>query len=391
MEHFSALAQRAILFLSGQQQTFLVDRADAMPVRFVYIKPKPIVHAHVVFNAVLAFFTVLVVVLRVLSRMQSHQGTSNFGLDDFFVCIALPQALVMLVIQGLLLIAYEMVFATSTLCIKLSALFFYLRVFVNRSLKLAAKGTMIFVLLWSVGNILQVFLICRPFRAAYDPATPGTCGSQKASFIAIGTFNAVTDVMILVLPIRTVWALKARLSMKIALTAVFTIGLLVTAVSVWRIVALTKLDMHNDLTGTMIYASFLSTTEPLLGIMCISLPMLRPTTHLFCSRGRRSGSNANAKHNNSHNLYGQGDISASTNASGSKPTRRLEQDMFAMNTLCAEDDEEIRVGYALKGHRTASRNSDDTNGSETELNGSRTQEDVQDGITLQRKWVVSHI
>ncbi|PHH55062.1 hypothetical protein CFIMG_001358RA [Ceratocystis fimbriata CBS 114723] len=383
MESLLDLAQRALLFLGQQpkhQYPTLIDRAESMPVHFVYMKPKDIVRDHLIINCVLGFFTVVVVVLRVVSRVQTQQGPSNFGLDDFFVCIALPQALVMLVVQGLLLIVYELIFATSTLCIKLSALFFYLRVFVNRSLKFATKATIWFVLLWSIGNILQVFLICRPFKAAIDPNTPGTCGSQKASFIAIGCFNAVTDLMILVLPIHTVWSLKARLGMKVALTAVLTIGLLVTVVSVWRLVALTKLKIHTNLTGTMVYASFLSATEPLLGILCISLPMLRPATYLRCA-GRRQGiSNKNAQANG-------GDDFALT--SSKARARRLESNVFAVGTNYDDDDDEMQIGHNLKASRTESRNSDGTDGSEADLNAARLQ--GQDGIKLQRKWVVSHV
>ncbi|KAL2884801.1 hypothetical protein HOO65_090096 [Ceratocystis lukuohia] len=433
MESLLDLAQRALLFLGQQpkhQYPTLIDRAESMPVHFVYMKPKDIVRDHLIINCVLGFFTVVVVVLRVVSRVQTQQGPSNFGLDDFFVCIALPQALVMLVVQGLplntmvlyvtpsnlhisdseppslklrLKLAYKdpnaflqillLVLATppqkpwlicrlycDTLCIKLSALFFYLRVFVNRSLKFATKATIWFVLLWSIGNILQVFLICRPFKAAIDPNTPGTCGSQKASFIAIGCFNAVTDLMILVLPIHTVWSLKARLGMKVALTAVLTIGLLVTVVSVWRLVALTKLRIHTDLTGTMVYASFLSATEPLLGILCISLPMLRPATHLRCA-GRRQGiSNKNSQAN------GGGDFALT---SSKARARRLESNVFAVGTNYDDDDDEMQIGHNLKASRTESRNSDGTDGSEADLNAARLQ--GQDGIKLQRKWVVSHV
>lgn len=103
---------------------------------------------------------------------------------------------------------------------------FYLRVFVNAGLRLAVKCSLIFVAAWTTGNILQVFLICHPFRATFDPATPGTCGNQIASFIAIGAFNVVTDILILSLPMTTIWGLKMRTPAKIGLTVVFLIGLL---------------------------------------------------------------------------------------------------------------------------------------------------------------------
>ncbi len=125
-----------------------------------------------------------------------------------------------------MLVAYELIYATSISTIKTSILFFYLRVFVNRGLRTATKVALAFVLTWSVGNILQVFLICRPFVKTYSLTAEGTCGNQVASFIAIGAFNIITDVIILSLPLPTVWSLKMSMPAKLGLTGVFLVGLM---------------------------------------------------------------------------------------------------------------------------------------------------------------------
>lgn len=125
-----------------------------------------------------------------------------------------------------LLIAYELIYALAIGFIKLSVLFFYLRVFVSTGFRLATKLSIAFVMLWSIGNILQVFLICYPFEATYNPAISGTCGDQIGSFVALGVSNVVTDALILALPIRTVWMLQASVGTRVGLSAVFLIGLL---------------------------------------------------------------------------------------------------------------------------------------------------------------------
>jgi hypothetical protein len=125
-----------------------------------------------------------------------------------------------------MLVAYELIFSTTISTIKISVLMFYLRVFVNRSLRIATKAALIFVMLWSVGNILQVFLICRPFVKTYSLTAEGVCGDQIASFIAIGAFNVITDVIILTLPLPTVWSLKMSTPAKLGLTGVFLVGLM---------------------------------------------------------------------------------------------------------------------------------------------------------------------
>jgi len=125
-----------------------------------------------------------------------------------------------------MLVANEFLFTTAITTVKFSVLFFYLRVFVNKGLRLAVKVTMGFVMLWTLGNILQVFLICQPFAAAYDIKLKGDCGNQVASYIAIGCFNVVTDLIVLALPILTVWSLQMPKMTKLGVTGIFLIGLL---------------------------------------------------------------------------------------------------------------------------------------------------------------------
>ncbi|KAI8397481.1 hypothetical protein FOFC_20787 [Fusarium oxysporum] len=135
-----------------------------------------------------------------------------------------------------------------------------------------------FISLWTLGNVLQVFLICRPFAASYDPTVKGTCGNQVSSFIAIGAFNAITDVLILSLPLPVLWSLQARTSTKVGLTIIFSIVILsytsnkidsifslpnrVSVVAIIRIISLASVDLKGNLTGTMVWAAFLSTVEP---------------------------------------------------------------------------------------------------------------------------------
>lgn len=55
------------------------------------------VEAHLIINIVLVAITVLVVGLRVLSRILAR---SRLGVDDYLTVIALPQGVAMVVLQG---------------------------------------------------------------------------------------------------------------------------------------------------------------------------------------------------------------------------------------------------------------------------------------------------
>lgn len=53
-----------------------------------------------------------------------------------------------------------MLFGAATLTTKLSVLFFYSRVFTSRSMRIATRVTLVLVVLWGIGNLLQTFLVC---------------------------------------------------------------------------------------------------------------------------------------------------------------------------------------------------------------------------------------
>jgi hypothetical protein len=79
------------------------------------------------------------------------------------------------------------------------------------------------VLIW-VSNFITFFVICQPFAMTYDPTVQGTCGNQTASFQAIAGLNIVTDAIMILLPMGTVWHLNLRKRVKAGLTSIFFIG-----------------------------------------------------------------------------------------------------------------------------------------------------------------------
>ncbi|KAK3904713.1 hypothetical protein C8A05DRAFT_13457 [Staphylotrichum tortipilum] len=372
----------------------------------------PIVKIHLIINCVLALLTVLTVSLRLVARFMSGAG---LWWDDYLVLFALPQGIGMLIIQGLwapmgigfnvtetlpnletilkMLVSYELIYATSISTIKTSILFFYLRVFVNRGLGMATKIALAFVLTWSVGNILQVFLICRPFAKTYSLTVEGTCGNQVASFIAIGAFNIITDVIILSLPLPTVWSLKMSTPAKLGLTGIFLVGLIVSVIGIIRIITLTQLDLTN-LTGTMIWADFWSATEPNLAILCISLPMLG-SLWSRCVATRRGASKL-AYHSSENGTNGS--------AFSKLKNQGTVENQIALENLYAANQEvhyQSAVGAGAASTTDHERDvgtdadRDKDSGSEIALTEQeqyhqQLHEQNSGGIRVQTKWTISH-
>lgn len=61
--------------------------------------------------------------------------------------------------------------------------------------------------------ILIAFLICRPLAKNWDQSiTTGSCGNQRASWIAIGATDILADVCVMMLPIPMLMKLQMPLA-----------------------------------------------------------------------------------------------------------------------------------------------------------------------------------
>lgn len=76
----------------------------------------------------------------------------------------------------------------------------------------------------AVASIIQIFLICRPFAAQWDPRVLGACGDQVASFMALESAGVVLDLGILLVPSVVIMRLQMSLERKVQLIFIFNIG-----------------------------------------------------------------------------------------------------------------------------------------------------------------------
>ncbi|RFU72423.1 integral membrane [Trichoderma arundinaceum] len=356
----------------------------------------PTVKIHLITNCVLVFIAIFIVGLRLYARFTSG---AKLWWDDYLILLSMPQGVGMLIIQGLyspmgvgrpitetlpnliiilkLTISYALIYTACISTVKLSVLFFYLRVFPNQQMRIATQIVIGFVSIWAVANVLMFFLICRPFEANYNPAIGGTCGNQVSAFIAVGAYNIISDFVVLTLPLHTIWTLKARRQMKISLSAIFLAGLIVSAVAVCRIITLTHLELAN-ITGTMVWVDFLSTLEVNLGIICVSLPMLRPLV---------------SRYNNTRGASKIGQYqSERSGQSGSKLSSRKRQPGLDTIALHSIYDNTGDMSHGATGFAVEASSPD---GSETHLSPPQHASSALDrpganAILVESKWEIQH-
>ncbi|TIC90444.1 hypothetical protein CH35J_011826 [Colletotrichum higginsianum] len=252
--------------------------------------------AFLIANSVVAFLTAAVVGLRVVSRVLAG---SKLGWDDYFTLLALPQAIVVLVIQGIwstaglgyhlsevsdnwlymdsLFLPFETLFATASLTTKLSVLFFYLRVFTSRPMRVATKLTLVVVLLWGIANILETLLICHIRDGAWHATSPDICRDHEAAILSTGLFNCVVNSFIMLVPLYTIWSLrKVSVSTRLGLSSVFLLNLIAIIVSIVRLSIMVNVRTLDQVVENLAITTFLTVLETHLTILCNSLPMLLP-------------------------------------------------------------------------------------------------------------------
>lgn len=125
------------------------------------------------------------------------------------------------------LIALECLWNLSLAMTKVSVLLFYCKVFAVTKVKLLSQITIVFVALLGTSGFLSTMLVCHPFAFNWDLSIPGGyCGSQSDVFAVFGIMNLVTDVVVLLLPIKSLLALRLPLWKKVSLMATFSVGFL---------------------------------------------------------------------------------------------------------------------------------------------------------------------
>ena len=124
------------------------------------------------------------------------------------------------------LVAFQSVYYAAMASVKISYLWFYLRIFPQQSFRKWIWICMGLVFGYWLGSMLQIFLICKPFEMNWNPLAGGKCANYNVAFVTVGIFNLITDLIIMFLPIPFLRKLQMAVGTKVGLIAIFAIGLL---------------------------------------------------------------------------------------------------------------------------------------------------------------------
>ncbi|KAK5989637.1 hypothetical protein PT974_07891 [Cladobotryum mycophilum] len=167
--------------------------------------------------------------------------------------------------------AAQVLYALTLGFTKISIIWMIKRIFFTQSYAYVAYTIMFLNVVWMLQTVLTGVLICQPVTMNWDPVARarGHCGNQTLAFAAVSIVDIITDLAILILPMKMLLELQMKLSYKIALGCVFGAGFII------RLYYVFGLDF-NDLTYSSVPLSIICTAQLSVAIMVSSAALLRP-------------------------------------------------------------------------------------------------------------------
>ncbi|KAI0131350.1 hypothetical protein F4814DRAFT_445488 [Daldinia grandis] len=215
------------------------------------------------------------VMLATRHGLGSHRG--EVGDDDYNKYLQLQ-------------IASSITYSWGVPAAKASFAVLYLRIFPEGGFRVVNKFLIAFLFAQAVEETCVVLFKCSPIRKSWDFKLEGSCFDLHPLWYSTFVFNLITDLTLFIEPIPSTWKLQLPLVKRLGLICMLSLGLLVTSISVIRIVYVTSIGQDDTCKYLNDYGSYTASnsitdqlTEPLIWsmveicalIICSCIPSLR--------------------------------------------------------------------------------------------------------------------
>ncbi|PVI01190.1 hypothetical protein DM02DRAFT_494548, partial [Periconia macrospinosa] len=213
---------------------------------------------------VAALFTLIFLILLLVS--------AKYGMGYSIMSVT-PEMVVQNIKLGLaIVVVYKM---TVTL-IKISILLMYLRLAVNQTFTYACKGSIALLALYQFIVIIIVPVECTPLKRLWNPTVQGHCIDINAFYYITSAFHIFMDVWILILPYKLIITIPRPLRERLAVYSIFGLGFFGTICAIVRFNYLAIVNNSRDPFYDSLPINTWSIIEVNVGMVCASLPTLRP-------------------------------------------------------------------------------------------------------------------
>ncbi|KAK2613136.1 hypothetical protein N8I77_000065 [Diaporthe amygdali] len=169
----------------------------------------------------------------------------------------------------------QMVARTSMFFAKLSILLLYIRLFFPKGVTRSALWWIIQIVVWlnflyTVGLILAIALQCVPYNKPYG----SSCVNQYMVLISASIINIISDLLVLLIPMASVWRLNMSRRRKWAVWALFAFGTLAPLSSIARLAYQVPMADGTDTTVIYMIVVILALAEQVIGIVAGCAPIV---------------------------------------------------------------------------------------------------------------------
>lgn len=252
-------------------------------------------------NLVLSIVTAVCALARVLYKAVFSIG--ELGWDDYTVIATLIAGVpsVIIIDRGIVpnglgrdvwtvpfdhitnfvryLYALEVLYFVQIALLKLTLLFFFLRIFPKPIIRRLLWITVAFNCLWGTASTIAAIFQCSPislYWMSWDKADrPGKCLNINGLAWSNAIISIVLDIWMLALPLHEIFRLQLSWRKKVSVCVMFCVGTFVTVVSILRLQSLVNFATSSNPTYDQTDVINWSNIEINVGVICSCLPALR--------------------------------------------------------------------------------------------------------------------
>lgn len=199
------------------------------------------------------FGTISGVVVGIRLAYKLFVSREDVGLDDVFILVTLITGIPSSIINAYALTKYglardiwtlpfdhitqfgryfyimETLYFSQVFLLKLSILFFYLRIFPGRTVRFLLWGCVVFDVAYGIAFVVAAVFQCQPisyFWTKWSGETAGSCMSINHLAWANAALSIVMDIVMLAIPLSQLRLLKLHWKKKLGVALMFCIGTL---------------------------------------------------------------------------------------------------------------------------------------------------------------------
>ncbi|KUI60553.1 hypothetical protein VP1G_07728 [Cytospora mali] len=183
----------------------------------------------------------------------------------------------------------QMVARTSMFFAKLSILLLYVRLFYPKGVARSLFWWIIQAVIWlnflyTVGLILAIALQCVPYHKPYG----SSCVDQYMVLISASIINIISDLLVLLIPMASLWRLNMSRKRKWAVWALFAFGTLAPIASIARLAYQIPMADGTDTTVIYMIVVLLALAEQVIAMVAGNAPVVSAWfVRLVLKRGKR--------------------------------------------------------------------------------------------------------